>query len=294
MSSDSQGKFVKLLWQFDPSHHYCALLLAADNLSMEHVKEQRRENAVKLPNTLTFFPSASSNVVTVYKDPAFFKNCVKLPSVMASLPSCGGAFLAPLLKDEESDFGPGGPSTAKVGRTVHKEILLGTTLVLAENSSKVFQPHRALLHSGSQVSLICEACATDLGLKTTAVNLHVGGVSVMNMEALKCAVTLKLRSPLEPNFEGNIQAYIVPQVTTKLPSVSFEKYAWPYLASLPLADPGYNRSQTVDILLGADCLNVIMRDEKPRRGRAGEPMAQSTVFGWVLSGPVSLKIDLAV
>ena len=112
------------------------------------------------------------------------------------------------------------------------------------------------------------------------------------IDELKFSVVLKLKSLLEPSFEGIFEAYIVPQVTTKLPSVSFERYEWPHLTSLPLADPGYHLPDRIDILLGADSLNVIMRDEG-RRGTAGEPMAQSTAFGWVLSGPVSLKFDLS-
>ena len=94
---------------------------------------------------------ASSNVVTVYVEPKMFENCSKLPSVINL--SCGGAFLGPFRKDAAVAAAAGKSTTAAgLDFTVRTEVLLGTTVVLVEKDDGLFQPHRALLDSGSQVS----------------------------------------------------------------------------------------------------------------------------------------------
>ena len=54
-------------------------------------------------------------------------------------------------------------------------------------------------------------------------------------------------------------------------------YIWPHLQLLRLADPGYNVSRGIDLLLGADCFPLIMRNDL-RMGIQGQPMAQATAY----------------
>ena len=60
-----------------------------------------------------------------------------------------------------------------------------------------------------------------------------------------------------------------------------------HLLGLQLADTTYNLPGAIDILLGADMASIIISpNDLPRRGKPTEPIAQSTQFGWTLSGPV--------
>ncbi|XP_041450820.1 uncharacterized protein LOC121404732 [Drosophila obscura] len=58
------------------------------------------------------------------------------------------------------------------------------------------------------------------------------------------------------------------------------------LPNLPLADPSFHRSSQIDVLLGADILPSILLSGF-RSDICGSLLGQETIFGWVLSGPVS-------
>ena len=62
---------------------------------------------------------------------------------------------------------------------------------------------------------------------------------------------------------------------------------WPHLESLQLADSNFNISKSIDILLGVDVYQEIL---KPGLilGPKGTPAAQDTIFGWILFGSTSL------
>ncbi|KAH8355804.1 hypothetical protein KR084_009608, partial [Drosophila pseudotakahashii] len=53
--------------------------------------------------------------------------------------------------------------------------------------------------------------------------------------------------------------------------------------SFSIPDPQFYRSKRIDIIIGADLLSQILLPGL-RTGSAAEPMAQNTIFGWVLSG----------
>lgn len=55
---------------------------------------------------------------------------------------------------------------------------------------------------------------------------------------------------------------------------------------LRLADSDPNSASKIELLIGADLYAAILRDGV-RRGELGSPIAQETIFGWVISGPRS-------
>lgn len=81
----------------------------------------------------------------------------------------------------------------------------------------------------------------------------------------------------------NIKAIVLPSLTKRLPITSIPKGHWPHLSALELADPEFNVSKPIDVLLGVDAYHDIL---KPGLilGPRGTPPAQETVFGWVLFG----------
>ncbi|ODM98558.1 hypothetical protein Ocin01_08117 [Orchesella cincta] len=76
------------------------------------------------------------------------------------------------------------------------------------------------------------------------------------------------------------------KVTGTLPRVPCDTSLWTHLSDLQLADPNYYQPGEIDILLGADVVASIMREGR-RQGASNTPIAQNSIFGWVLSGRVS-------
>ncbi|KAF8785634.1 hypothetical protein HNY73_011149 [Argiope bruennichi] len=58
-----------------------------------------------------------------------------------------------------------------------------------------------------------------------------------------------------------------------------------YLKGIPLSDEDFSRPSVCDLILGSDCFFSILRNGKIS-GSEGQPIAQSTIFGWVVSGQI--------
>ena len=66
-------------------------------------------------------------------------------------------------------------------------------------------------------------------------------------------------------------------LTTCLPIATIPIGHWPHLESLQLADPEFNVSKPIDVLLEVNEYHVGLRPK-------GTPAAQESIFGWVLFG----------
>ncbi|XP_011699640.1 PREDICTED: uncharacterized protein LOC105456943 [Wasmannia auropunctata] len=78
-------------------------------------------------------------------------------------------------------------------------------------------------------------------------------------------------------------AVVLPRLSLYQSTGSQQGNAWPHLQGLPLADPEFSATDTVELLLGAEVCSVII-EEGLRKGEVDAPIAQHTIFGWILSG----------
>ncbi|XP_024875956.1 uncharacterized protein LOC112457263 [Temnothorax curvispinosus] len=85
----------------------------------------------------------------------------------------------------------------------------------------------------------------------------------------------------------NIDAYILPKLTSSLPSLSHDRDAWLHLNNLQLADPTFNKPGSIDLIIGANVYPHII-EEGIVRGEPDTPIAQLTKLGWIVSGLASL------
>ena len=85
-------------------------------------------------------------------------------------------------------------------------------------------------------------------------------------------------------------ATTLPKITADVPS-SFiaPPREWYHLERIKLADPEFSVPAKIDVIIGADISNKIMRHSR-RTGKSGSPAALKTIFGWVLMGPVPRKV----
>ena len=83
----------------------------------------------------------------------------------------------------------------------------------------------------------------------------------------------------------NINAFIMKNLIKNLPNQSFTKPSWPYLKNIQLADPEFNQSRPVDLLLGAEVYSEIILHGIIKEDQS-QPTAQQTQLGWILCGSV--------
>ena len=84
----------------------------------------------------------------------------------------------------------------------------------------------------------------------------------------------------------SFSAAVLPKLSPLLPKSPLKDYQWQHIKGLDLADPSFATPAPVDCLIGADIYSEIVRDGL-QRGPVGSPIAQNTIFSWVLIGPVN-------
>lgn len=161
------------------------------------------------------------------------------------------------------------------------DVLLATALLCAYNDKNNEQVLlRALLDQGSQSNFITEHACQLLGLQKNRADITVYGISA-EPKMVKNMVSVKVFSRRFA-FSLEINAIVLPKITS-LHHNNDDIKSFPYLQNLVLADPSTNKTNGIDILLGAAEYAKIL---KPGliKGAESEPIAQNTEFGWIVSG----------
>ncbi|GFY21112.1 DUF1758 domain-containing protein [Trichonephila clavipes] len=133
---------------------------------------------------------------------------------------------------------------------------LPTAKVLLYNNEGGSFLFRALLDSGSESSFISENAINILGLKRCNDRLSLSGISGIQAGITRGSVGLKIGS-----------RFCKDQLTKFKPDEDFSK---------PLE---------CDVILGSNCFFSILRNGRIT-GSKGQPIAQSTIFGWVVAGKI--------
>ena len=141
---------------------------------------------------------------------------------------------------------------------------------------------RALLDPASTASFITERAAQHLKLRREKQEISVSGIGgTQCLTQSHAVVNVNLKSVQNSMSLHSVQAIVLSSLTKHLPITSVPKGDWPHLSSLELADPEFNVSKPIDVLLDVDVYQNIL---KPGliHGPKGTPAAQNTIFGWVL------------
>ncbi|XP_075150821.1 uncharacterized protein LOC142224928 [Haematobia irritans] len=163
--------------------------------------------------------------------------------------------------------------------------LLPTAVVIIRHRGDTFRA-RAFLDQGSEKSFISKGLQQRLMLPTEIRKFEIrglGGQVVANSNSL-CALSLfyELHDKVV-----DIKTIVVPKITRLLPSFSIPKPAnFADLNGLQLADPNFFSPGHVDLLLGSNVIPHLLLEGV--RSIWGSLVAQSTIVGWVISGPVSV------
>jgi len=153
---------------------------------------------------------------------------------------------------------------------------------------------RALLDSGSTISLISTRAANSLQLPKTQTHITFSGIQDSSSAPSHALVNVSMSSLQTPNQPYQISAAVVPKVTGNLPLQGAAGVQnLPHLKDLELADPTFYLPGRIDLLLGENILSKLLKPDI-RVGPEGTPIAWKTVFGWAIRGPFTPNVQETV
>jgi len=159
-------------------------------------------------------------------------------------------------------------------------VLLSTAVVLVTSKDSSQQLGRALLDSGSQASFITKDFLDRLGCETRAINISVTGVGGATTRSTEAA-QIKLHSRLN-SFSTVLDCMVTERIADDIPTFTMKRSAVNVPRNIQLANPNFNISSKVDLLIGAEvfwslvCVGQIKASDK-------HPTLQKTRLGWILA-----------
>lgn len=171
---------------------------------------------------------------------------------------------------------------------VGKQTLLSTVLLMVADVNGNSHLCRALLDSGSTTNVMSRGMAEKLQLKLERSSVLLTGINTNEIVANNQVVT-KIASRFG-EFNKQIQFSILEKVCGDVPSCSFE-----VKEEIPMkyfvADPCFNQSSPVDMLLGANVFYDALLTEQKVQTENGLKMISSK-FGWIISGEVQVHTPI--
>lgn len=178
-----------------------------------------------------------------------------------------------------------GLTSEEISKVPANQVTLLATALAHIKSPVVSHTVRLLIDTGSQLSFVTEQVVKSLRLprqQSSVSILRIGGQKALKTKG-RVSVTL---SSMHKNVSVKIYAYVLRTITDPLPSADVHDIQWPHLSNLHLADPDFRLSRTIDILIGADHYGQIIKPNIIKHTSAS-PVAQLSIFGWLVLGPVT-------
>ncbi|XP_062558115.1 uncharacterized protein LOC134222992 [Armigeres subalbatus] len=242
----------------------------------------------KLAATKTLQSSQLSSVARLKCSPSE-EHTVASPPVESSLraDTSRGHFLPSSSRsfaDIATDNAPSSSyQSAEVNKCQRATVLLSTAVIKVKDANNNYTFARALLDSGSQPSFISESLCQKLQLKRTKLNSPVSGIGQSTVN-VHYGVTLHLSSRFD-TFTAILDCLVLPKLTVSLPSHHIDVSRWRIPRNLPLADPQFNISRGVDIIIGAALFFDLLEHQQILLA-TGYPSLQKTVLGYIVCGKV--------
>nr|CAI5850228.1 unnamed protein product [Callosobruchus analis] len=143
-------------------------------------------------------------------------------------------------------------------------IILSTAIVEVRDKYGQYHSAYAILDSGSQCSFITEQFS-----------------KILNVDVN------------HTNISANLSCLIVPKITDNLPGHTIDISGWEFPPDIRLANPSFQVSKKVDLLIGADLFWNVLCEGKINLGK-NKPMLINTVFGYVVSGAINIPNNTTV
>ncbi|UYV67499.1 hypothetical protein LAZ67_5000940 [Cordylochernes scorpioides] len=167
-------------------------------------------------------------------------------------------------------------------------VMLTTARIKIKDNNGVPQTCRALIDSGSQANFISGQCRKRLGLKYVTLHSQISGISGHFASHSYGLVEFEFTPHFKSDELFKVNALVLDKLTNNLPTLTCTKSNLAHLKTMPLADPDYNISDPIDILIGAELAMTLFTGESVI-GDEEQLTATSSKLGWLLSGRVSSK-----
>lgn len=187
-----------------------------------------------------------------------------------------------MCNDQSTTSKPGHRLSSHVGHDDEDEVLLATAQIQVKSANGTYLNFRVLIDQGSQVNLITQRAAQQLNLKRTKLDAVISGIGAIPNNKCKGSIQLTCKA-LYSDFKFSTEALIMNNLTRKLPNKTFNKNKFEQFQHLQLADPEFNVSGNIDILLGADIYSEIIMDGLIKN-KQSTLIAQQTHLGWIVCG----------
>lgn len=170
-------------------------------------------------------------------------------------------------------------------------VLLATARVTVSSPIGRCTHVRALLDQGSEITFITSRLARTLKLRHAHLPFALSAIGGLDAGVCRLAASILIAPVNRTAPVIAVAASILPSVTSYSPQVQLSQVHLAHLADLALADPNLCSADPCDLLIGVDLYGEIFRDGI-RRGASGQPFAQNTIFGWVVSGPTLFSVRM--
>ncbi|XP_062541230.1 uncharacterized protein LOC134209266 [Armigeres subalbatus] len=179
-------------------------------------------------------------------------------------------------------------SNSAVGQANSHIFLLTVLLNVKDVWGRIHQA-RALLDSGSQANLMSANLCKLLQLSRRDKKVEITGIGrSRNRTAYEVSTTISSRTE---NFSTSMEFLVLEQLTDDQPSYSIPMREWKPPADMVLADPGFNVSGPIDLVLGTQYFYDFHISDggrlQTRKFDNTLPVFVNTVFGWVAAGEVT-------
>lgn len=164
--------------------------------------------------------------------------------------------------------------------------MLSTAIVHAFDRSGSRIPCRVLLDCGSQANFISRSFLNTLGIGSQASNISISGINNTVMRSSQLA-QVRIQSRVN-SFCAIIDCVVTEQVTGKLSAFTLNRGNFEIPQNIKLADPNFNVSFDIDILIGAELFWSILCVGQIRPF-SNHPIWQKTKLGWILSGRLNIS-----
>ncbi|XP_076377131.1 uncharacterized protein LOC117220354 [Megalopta genalis] len=159
--------------------------------------------------------------------------------------------------------------------------VLSTASVLIGDSKGKYHECRALLDVGSQANFVTTAFCERIGLPRRAIDATVGSLG-LTKNPIRSSAQLAMKSRIG-NFKSALTCLVMDTITEELPNVALNKIRITTPPGILPADPHFQTTGPVDLLIGAGLFWDLLCIGRVRVG-VGNLMWQKTLLGWVLGG----------
>jgi len=176
-------------------------------------------------------------------------------------------------------------ATTLVASTLGGHVFLATAIVTVSDQQGVKKQCRCILDSGSQINFVSKKIANLLKLPRNKTSVPISGIGASRTRS-STSVTLRIESRVKV-FGIELTCHVLPTIVEDLPACPSTIRGWqvPDEFVPMLADPSFESSGSIDLLIGGGTFFDLLEIERVRLG-TGSLCLQDTKLGWIITGEI--------